>query len=326
MNAPRFSTCGATVLHARGARLCKTMLPDGSLRPYDSARLFNLHPVELGDLAALHDLLQHLAQHRDCALVRGAPVDAANRARGVRRLLHGDSETGDLPTLRDVARRWVALDLDGLPLPAGIDMRDLAACAAAVLPRLPAAFQCAGCIVQATASHGIKAGARLRLWYWLARPATGAELAAWLAAAPVDRSVFGAVQPIYTAPPLFLAGEGDPLPTRLMVRPGPVVAVPTAAMLLPTPKQQLPARHQAMDGGLSRLVRFVEGAAEGERSDRLYWAACRAGEMVARRDVARDLAAQHLAAAGQRTGLNEREARATAESGLRTGAGEATHA
>jgi hypothetical protein len=37
------------------------------------------------------------------------------------------------------------------------------------------AFHGARCIAQATASHGIKPGCRVRLWYWLDRPTTGGE-------------------------------------------------------------------------------------------------------------------------------------------------------
>ncbi|MCK8788241.1 hypothetical protein M0638_28220, partial [Roseomonas sp. NAR14] len=112
---------------------------------------------------ALAALLHDLAGRRSCAIVRGAIADPA-RTRGVRRLVHADPKTGDAPTLRDVPRAWIALDLDGMPLPAGTDPRDLAACGAIARATLPAAFREAACLVGATASHGLKSGARLRLW------------------------------------------------------------------------------------------------------------------------------------------------------------------
>ncbi|MBX6747466.1 MAG: hypothetical protein IRY87_36005, partial [Acetobacteraceae bacterium] len=54
------TTCGLTVLHARGRRLCKTIRADGTLIPYDSARTFDLHHEPLADLAGLADLLRRL--------------------------------------------------------------------------------------------------------------------------------------------------------------------------------------------------------------------------------------------------------------------------
>lgn len=234
MMAPILSPtgCAATVLHARGRRLCKTIRPGSEVVGYDSARIFDFHTVRLTSLTDVHALLNDLAGCTDCALVRGEVVNPEG-ARGVRRLLHDDVDTGEVATLREVPRRWVALDLDGLPLPAGTNLYDLAACARAVLPSLPAAFLRAATVVQATASHGIKPGARLRLWHWLSRPATGAELKLWLDKAPVDRSVFGAAQPIYTALPVFTAGTADPMPHRLLLLPGErdVVEVPPAATL-----------------------------------------------------------------------------------------------
>ena len=140
--------------------------------------------------------------------------------RGVRRLLRGDPLVGDAPTLREVPRRWLALDLDSVPLPPGLDPRDLAACARAVLPLLPAPFRRAAVVAAATASHGIKPGARLRLWFWCDRLLTCAECKRWLAGAPVDAAVFAPAQPIYCASPLVM-GRPDHIPRRVI--PGSVV-------------------------------------------------------------------------------------------------------
>jgi hypothetical protein len=197
--------CALTVLRARGRRLCKAVLPDGTVLQYDQAKRFDLHARPVAGLSDLERLLERLMRLPGCAVVRGAPADP-DRTRGVRRLLHGDGETGELAALREAPRRWLALDMDGPPLPPGVDPRNLAGCAAAVLPLLPSAFRGAAHLIQATASHGLKPGARLRLWFWLDRPFTGPECRRWLADAPVDPSVFTANQPIYTAAPLFPAG------------------------------------------------------------------------------------------------------------------------
>jgi hypothetical protein len=226
-----------TIVCAHHRRLAKLIRGDGEIVGYDAARTIDLDAVAIGDLGALRPLLTQLLRRPDCAVVRGGIADPA-RSRGVRRLLHPDPDTGDEATLRDVPRQWLALDIDGLPRPGGIEFGNLPACARVAVAQLPAAFHGARCIVQATASHGIAPGVRLRLWYWLSRPTGGAELRRWLRSAPVDHSVFGAVQPIYTAAPIFVDGARDPLPERMSMVPGTMeaVGVPAASELMP-PRQ-----------------------------------------------------------------------------------------
>lgn len=127
------SICGLTVLRSRGPRLAKTLEADGSIRAYGDARIFDLAAFPAANLADLEPVLQHLLERPDLCVVRGAIADPA-RVQSVRRLLHRCPHSGDEPTLREVPRRWVALDMDGLPAPEGLDPRDLPGCAAAVGP------------------------------------------------------------------------------------------------------------------------------------------------------------------------------------------------
>jgi hypothetical protein len=308
--------------------LCKTISADGAVVPHGLARRFDLRPEPLRDFDALAALLERLLPRRDAAVVRGAITDRA-RTGGVRRLLHPDAETGDAPTLRDVPRRWAALDVDGLPLPRGCDPRDLAACAAVVLLALPAPFRNAELVAQATAGHGVKPGAHLRLLFWLSRPASGTELKEWLRGAPVDRAVFGAAQPIFTAAPLFAGGGADHLPRRLLrlnagrgaVPVPPPLALLPSPCLLPRPARRIGDADEGARDRLQALARFAGGAPPQHRNSRLYWAACRAGEMVASRLATPAVVARILIEAGCRTGLAERETAATVASGLRAGAG-----
>ena len=137
-----------TVIRAHGRRLAKLIRADGTIEDYDRARTVDLFEVGIADLAALESLLRRLEKKRECCVVRGAVVDAGN---AVRRLLHPDPFTGDVPTLRDVPRRWVALDFDSLPRPQHVLANDVLACAGAALRALPEAFQETCCTVQATA-------------------------------------------------------------------------------------------------------------------------------------------------------------------------------
>ena len=72
---------------------------------------------------------------------------------------------------------------------------------------------------------------------------------------------------------------------------------------------------------LARLVRLIAGAREGERNNLTYWAACRAGEMVASGLLKADAATAIIVEAATRAGLPRAEAEHTAWSGIRTTGG-----
>jgi hypothetical protein len=209
------------------------------------------------------------------AVVRGDILDPA-RTRGVRRLLHGDRETGDPPTLRDVSRRWLAVDMEGVPLPADAPPADLGACARVALAELPAAFSGAACIVQASGSHGFRPDIRLRLWFWCSRPMAGAELKRWLRDTPADPSVFGAAQPIYTAAPVLADGVAAPIQSRLLLLPGSLLMVPTSEALAP-PARSITPRVEIHPAHVNRYVR----AALERAADRIMRAAKRHPTIIA---------------------------------------------
>jgi hypothetical protein len=241
----------------------------GDAAPLTIPKTFNFEHAEVEDLAGLGRLLLRLQDNPFAAVIRGGVADPT-RAEGVRRLTAPDPVTGEPATLVEVPRRWCALDLDNVPLPAGAAPRDLSACARHALALLPAAFRAARCIVQATSGHGIKPGARLRLWFWLSRPTLGAELARWLAGSPVDSSCFRAGQLIFTARPRFV-GMPDPLPRRLALLPGAdAVEVPPPAALRPPPPPPRPTRAGDTGDGARALAwatREIARQREGARHD-----------------------------------------------------------
>jgi hypothetical protein len=241
-----------TILRARGRRLAKLILPDGTIRSYDAAKTFDMESRTVADLATLGAVLESLLPRPDCAVVRGQPVGPVHR---VRRLVHPDAKTGEAATLLDSPRRWLALDMEGIALPAHVPAADLAACGRLALETLPCAFAEAACIVQASGSHGFKPDLRLRLWFWCARPMAGAELKRWLRATPADLSVFSGAQVIYTAAPVMAGGGADPLPARLAWLPGaPELSCPAPEALAPRPRPA--ARPMRLTGeGASRYAR-----------------------------------------------------------------------
>ncbi|MDT8263894.1 hypothetical protein RQ832_11605, partial [Roseomonas sp. DSM 102946] len=250
-----------TILQSRGRRLCKTIQADGSILGYDSVKTVDLHDEPIPDFTALESVLRELQPLWDCCVVRGGIADP-QRTRGVRRLVRPDPETGDQPTLVDAPRSGAALDMDAVPAPSGIDLRDLAACGAAARSILPDAFHGAACLVGATAGHSLKPGLRLRLWFFFSRPLTGAEAQRWLRGAPgVDLSTLRPAQVIYTAAPIF-AGRTDPLPSRLAYLPGDeTVQVPPPEALAPLKHTPAPPRRVSAEGGNRYATRALASAA-----------------------------------------------------------------
>jgi hypothetical protein len=75
--------------------------------------------------------------------------------------------------------------------------------------------------------------------------------------------------------------------------------------------------------GIEPLARFVAGSPQGERNNRLYWAACRARELVARRVISEASAVRRLTEAAAAVGLvgpDASEALRTILSALKPGA------
>lgn len=235
-----------TILRARGRRLAKLIRADGRIQAYDAAKTFDMATRAVADLASLGATLEILLRRPDCAVVRGAPIGPMQ---AVRRRVHPDPETGEAPTLRDTPRRWLALDMEGIGIPAGLPAADLAGCARLALATLPPAFADAACIVQASGSHGFLPDLRLRLWFWCSRPMDGAELKRWLRATPADTSVFSAAQVIYTAGPVLADGAADPLPARLVRLPGvDELQCPAPEALAPPVKPVAPPVRLSADG------------------------------------------------------------------------------
>jgi Bifunctional DNA primase/polymerase, N-terminal len=91
--------------------------------------------------------------------------------------------------------------------------------------------------------------------------------------------------------------------------------------LSPPPRPAI-SRVTVPDGhALMRLVQLIAGASAGERNNLTYWAACRAGEMVASGLLGADAAAAVIAEAATRAGLPRSEAERTAWSRIRSTGG-----
>ena len=303
-----------TVLHAPGRRLAKRIRQSGVVEAYEGAKHFTLTEHPLSGLDELADALAWLLPRPAYAVVRGAVADSA-RVVGVRRLVHPCPDTGEQPTLQEAPRRWLALDVDSLPLPPGGDVRDVAGCGAYARLCLPSAFHNARCIVTASGSHGIKPGMRLRLWCWLDRPLTGPECRRWLRDYPVDPALFSPAQLVYCAAPVFDGGAPDPLPCRLAMLPGARegVAPPSAGALVPPRPCPLPDTDRADAGpfalaALAGAASRVRHAPERTRHPTLLTEALRLVRLVDAGLLAAADVRRVLKDAAERCGLPDSEA------------------
>ena len=93
----------------------------------------------------------------------------------------------------------------------------------------------------------------MRLWFWLDTALSDDEAKVWLRDAPVDLAVFNAVQPIYTAAPIFSDGRADPVPVRSGIREGWVDSVSS-------PDIELPARAKSGSGRSDLSAEMVREA------------------------------------------------------------------
>lgn len=261
---------------------------------YDDARTWHVEQREVRSLEDLAEQLEQLAGDPRAVVIRGEPLEGVIGTAG-RRLVHDDRKTGDAARFRAAPRRWVALDFDKVPLDRAYDVAR-AADAHEALGRLRALlspeWRRAACYGQLTASagHGDPCRVSARLWFWTDRPVGRAELEAWAVTtrAPVDVAPFRAVQPIYTARPIFDPPLEDPIEARGIGLGGdPVVWLadyrPAAAPQPTSPpivvRSAGRARHYAVTA-LRRETRDLAETPPGQRNERLVRAAYNLGQLV----------------------------------------------
>jgi predicted P-loop ATPase len=217
-----------TVFQSRGPRMAKLVQPGKDPEGPEDAKTFDAIEIPISGPSDIREAIRKLIQYPTRFVVRGKLIGPT---RGILRRSNFNPKTGEHPTLKAAAHRWLAIDLDGIPQPEGTDVTDLEACGRIGMSFLPEEFHGAWCIVQATASHGLKPGARLRLWFILSREVSDQELKSWLADYPVDQSIFTTATPIFTSAPVFAGGAKEHLPCRQAELPGGTVSVPAEIYL-----------------------------------------------------------------------------------------------
>ncbi len=207
-----------TVLTSLDGVATKTFHSNGLIEPYRAGKRFFVEERECSSLSDLFRHLRSLESCYSCLVIRGALIAPVAIGQQVKRRSNGPSAT-----FKDVPRNFVMLDIDGVPVPAGIDPTSAEALAR-VVALLPPEFRNVSFIAQWSSSAGLKPGViKVHLWFWLETPRTSAELRAWANRLPclangkplIDPAVFNPVQPHYTARPIF-DGVTDPVPHRTL--------------------------------------------------------------------------------------------------------------
>jgi hypothetical protein len=90
-----------------------------------------------------------------------------------------------------------------------------------------------------------------------------------------------------------------------------------SAMLNPPPRPASSYVPDLTGGDVEPLARFVASSNQGERNNRLHWAAARAAEMAARGHVSAQSAGMRLLAAAAAAGYAGPEVARTIDSGFR---------
>jgi putative DNA primase/helicase len=193
---------------------------DGSIEKisYASATIFEWEERTVSSLDDMRQILDELQQETQKFIIRGKPK--ADIGQYVRRLSCGPYATFD-----SVPRHWLMLDTDKVEYGEGLDVVENPAEVIQFIKNgLPEPLRNSRCIYQFSSSQNVpekigdapKRTVSAHLWFWCDRPVSDEEWKRYFKAhdSKVDLAVFKAVQPHYTANPIF-KGMADPLPERI---------------------------------------------------------------------------------------------------------------
>lgn len=197
-------------------------MADGAIskRNYDAGKYFYVEEFDVSDIYDLHALISKLADQPKKFIIRGRLKDDVSFP-CVRQC------NGNSATFEKRASHLLLVDIDGVSLPSHLNAaHDPESVIRWVLGTLPTEFQSTTCVYQFSSSQNITAKlgsrpegeARVHLWFWCDRAVADDEWRRYLEinAPDVDRAIFTAVQPHFTANPQF-ENMSDPLSKRVGV-------------------------------------------------------------------------------------------------------------
>lgn len=314
-----------------------TREPDGwQTDAYRAGYLFDAAATDpLGGIADLSGALSALENKPDCLVIRGGLVSGQSREDGVLRRKH--ARGNERAYFEPIDRRWICVDIDDAPAiwPGGAPPSSASELESWVgwtaRTYLPGWLQGVDTHWQWSSSAGVHGWEtfNIHLWFWLDRPAANASLRDWFRDVDyIDHKLFNAVQPHFTAAPIF-EGADDPIGQMRsgLLRIGSAEASPPAEILdqagweakqAAEQKQREAAREDAKrrarervpcQSGKARVkyaaraldqaVDVIVSAGKGARHDALYREAAAIGELVAADVLDHHQARTRLVSAGE---------------------------
>jgi hypothetical protein len=250
----------------------KIIYGDGREIGYDKPKFFKYKYCEVDCLEDFEKLvLGWLVTHPHSFIIRGQLKPGLIGLQ--RRLLY--PKDGYPATIECPPRRWIVLDIDDAIVPPGVGAPDKMAQAGYHIRDclLPTYFRGVRCIAAATSGTGRKGKvtARLRLFFVLSEAADNEALRLWVTGLSekykwIDDRVMLAMQPIYTARPIF-RGCVDPVPEWGRVR---MLDGVEDVLTLDLPKLRRPKRYEERLPVLlavPTLGDFPEGMLEATEGD-----------------------------------------------------------
>ncbi len=206
-----------TVLTCTPGHRCAKLYHDPAQKPepYNAGFLFAVEPVPVASLAELAEALDGLRAMPDAMVIRDRlRPDAKPAPNGLFARRRVDRPNDPAP-FEAAEHSWAMFDADTTA--SAFDPQDPVGSVEAWRALLPEALRTAAMVFQFSASQHLSANVRGHAWVWLAEPLGGVPLARWSSRNGLDPAVFHAVQPLYTADPLFAEGTADPLAPRWLV-------------------------------------------------------------------------------------------------------------
>lgn len=186
---------------------------------YKLSRQFFWSTMPVSDVFSMHEALLRVSHNPTSFVIRGQLKEDVDITKPVYRRCH--KKNNDTAHFKEIPRHWLMLDFDKVSVSEWSDLfvDPESAVEDLIYRHLPNLFCDVSCVWQLSSGAGTSdpdGTLSLHLWFWLDRPMCKEELDVFcvLHASAVDRAVFGTVQPLYTAAPVF-QNQCDPLPRRI---------------------------------------------------------------------------------------------------------------
>lgn len=197
----------------RAAKLYRD--PQAKPDPYDAGFLFRVEQIPIASLAELAQELDTLRLAPRKMVIRDRlRADAQPTPSGLYARRRVD-RPGDPAPFEHAPHYWACFDADATAT--AFDSADPVGSVERWRAQAPEALREAAMVFQFSASQHLHPTIRGHCWVWLAEPVGNVPLARWAVRNGLDPAMFHAVQPHYTADPVFADLLADPLAPRELV-------------------------------------------------------------------------------------------------------------